>query len=99
RSSSRASSPARRAWSRSCGPWWVGSSRGSRASAAHGVLAGDDARGFLTGGLVLVEVAQVRGDLAAQLPHGLRPELPGTVGGREPRSGRGGQGGNRLGGP
>src|SRR5699024_7386902 len=72
---------------------------GSRASAAHGVLAGGDARGFLRGGLVLVEVAQVLGGLAAQLPHGLRPELPGTVGGADHGAGHGGQEAHLLGDP
>src|SRR5699024_275502 len=70
-----------------------------RASARGGLLdAGDDARGFLTGGLVRIEVEEVLRDLAAELPHRLRPELPGAVGGADHRPGHDGEEAHLLGG-
>src|SRR5699024_1042022 len=70
-----------------------------RASARGGLLdAGDDARGFLTGGLVRIGVEEVLRDLAAELPHRLRPELPGAVGGADHRPGHDGEEAHLLGG-
>src|SRR5699024_6681926 len=77
-----------RAWSRTCEPWAVGPLGAGRASARRSLLgAGDDARSFLTGGLVRIEMEEVLRDLAAELPHRLRPELAGAVGGADHRPG------------
>src|SRR5699024_4351155 len=97
-SASASSSSPSRAWSRGCEPCGMGSSRGW-ASARGGLLdAGDDARGFLTGALIRIEVEEVLRDLTAELAHGLSPELAGAGGGADHRPGHDGEEAHLLGG-